>query len=129
MIYILPTAGEGKLIKSRSKKTTVAFGRRDTEQYWKTVRSCGNLLATTLEYLKFREFSLSTFILCFWRYKHDKRSLKKYTQKTVKLFSLRRTNPFATTPNSEAKFLETRLFDNVVKREQVSLLRKTKGDP
>lgn len=66
MIYILPTARKGKLIKSRSKKTIVAFGRRDNEQYWKSVRSCRNLLATTLEYLKFREFSLSTFILCFW---------------------------------------------------------------
>ena len=40
-----------------------------------------------------------------------------------------RTNPFATTLNSEAKLLETRLFDNVVKSEQVSLLRKTKGEP
>lgn len=45
-LYQLPTLRKGKLIKARSKKTVVAFGTRDTEQYWKTVRSSGNLLAT-----------------------------------------------------------------------------------
>ena len=104
MIYILPTARKGKLIKSHSKKTIVAFGRRDTEQYWKTVRSCGNLLTTPLEYRKFREVSLSTFILCFWRYKHDKRSFveKIHAQDCVAILAMK-DQPFCYNSQQRSK--------------------------
>lgn len=67
MIYILRTARKGNLIKSRLKKTIYSYKcfKPLFETNWKTVRSCENLLATLLEYLKISKILIINLYFVF----------------------------------------------------------------